>query len=95
MSPSDAHGFTPLHYAALEETESTIDWLIEYGADTNAVTHTLKLTRKLMFKYTRRSNTLTLFTSPGGNDCGTKPDISAQLIPHVVQYLAHDHAGHL
>eukprot|EP00029_Vermamoeba_vermiformis_P001748 TRINITY_DN1194_c0_g2_i1.p1 TRINITY_DN1194_c0_g2~~TRINITY_DN1194_c0_g2_i1.p1 ORF type:complete len:1206 (-),score=168.93 TRINITY_DN1194_c0_g2_i1:68-3685(-) len=44
----DAHGFTPLHYAALEGAEITMKCLIKHGADKNAVSHALKLTPMAM-----------------------------------------------
>jgi ankyrin repeat protein len=47
---SDAHGFTPLHYAAMRKQTDAIELLLSHGADTNAVSDTLKLTR--MFRFT-------------------------------------------
>jgi ankyrin repeat protein len=44
---SDAQGFTPLHYAAIYNEKETMELLIKHGADTNAVSYTLKLTREL------------------------------------------------
>jgi ankyrin repeat protein len=40
----DAHGFTPLHYAAMRKQTDAIELLLSHGADTNAVSDTLKLT---------------------------------------------------
>eukprot|EP00029_Vermamoeba_vermiformis_P001747 TRINITY_DN1194_c0_g1_i3.p1 TRINITY_DN1194_c0_g1~~TRINITY_DN1194_c0_g1_i3.p1 ORF type:complete len:1048 (-),score=156.93 TRINITY_DN1194_c0_g1_i3:104-3247(-) len=54
----DAHGFTPLHYAAMLDQLEAMECLINHGADTNAVSYTLKLTPLAVMLALRRSESL-------------------------------------
>lgn len=76
---SDMAGFTPLHAAARQGNTLLVKTLLEYGADANAMTNTLKLTRKFPQKshnngdkIDKKSAAMSLLSYLAANSAGSR-----------------------